>query len=452
MSQGKVSLIPLGGMSAVGARNSYALVYEIDGKRYALLLDYGSTPHDNSIVDFNSVLPDEYFPDITPLLYRNIQVAGVLCSHGHFDHIKGVPDFLERYGQAHPDWKMPVIYASSFTRSVLGKIVYQLPSELLPEMESLVWKKPKDQFERIVPFEVCTFPVIHSIPGASGFSIKVGGKHILYLGDFKLHGDPGEEKDLQSAIEDITRESVDLLLLDSTNAQQEGFTLPERAVLDQIKRVMEEKRGGRLAFTTSSPNLKRLRFIIKTAGEQGRFVFVLGVSLERYLQAGGVNGGWRPYRWGGEDGRYPDVPANAIFLVTGCQAEEGSGIWKILNGEVPLPWDPQRDSIVVAANTSFRPEAQERVREMVGRAHEICETLFLAYGVAADKEYDNVERGLFHVSGHANNGDLEEIVKLVNPSLVVPIHGHIERRREVGSIVPKDISFQLVEEGEVFDV
>ena len=473
MRDGRVRVLPLGGMQEIGKKNCHAILYTKNGVTHVLFLDYGQKlpPFDLNVKP-GEILPDEYYPDIRAMLKRDYRVEGVLISHSHRDHAGGLPHLERELTRAYPESGLPTLFASRFGQRVIRNIIYgskpiederkraergRKTESIEPgfPMESMRWNEPY----RFGPFTVWTFPVIHSTPGSSGFFIEAGGKHILYLGDCKLLGDYHEERRFEETMEWVRQQGVDVLLLDSTNAHEDGRALPERQALNNIAKVMLHRRHSRLAIASFASNVDRQRELIAMARKQGRHVYALGLSMNHYLEADNVgwNEGWRSYRWEQDEAGkkiYPDIPHDAVILMTGIEAEPNSGIFKLLN-DVPC-WNASIDDVMLSGSTIPHADIIARVESALGLVSKRCKSLYLARNeVILKKEYGNVVWGDYHFSGHGKRDDLEELaVDLVNPRMVIPIHAHRERREEVaGLLAPYPyISVQIAEEGDEINV
>lgn len=429
-AEDRVCITPLGGVDDVGARNCYLVSYQ----KHGLLLDCGQKIPEGEGDRQN--LGPEFFPDFSFIQERGIEITAIVASHGHIDHIGGIPHFFSLFNR-----QIPVV-GSRLTRRVLDSIVFasdptQAPTSFSPT-------------GRIVlgPFTVEMFPVIHSIPDACGIRVEVGGESILYLGDFKTFGDRGEEEQFFQTMTKMNTRGVSALLVDATNPHEEGPTLPEHEAITRIHEVMNNHRSGRIVIATFSSHLKRLTAILEKAYKQEREVFVAGRSMRNYLAlAEGHHYSWSPYARS-RDENFPETPFDAVILMTGSQGEPNSALWRFAQGELPLSLEGKRDALIVAANTIPKPHIIDRVGDVIHGLSTRATNIYLAPRVAAKNEYGNVTRDDFHVSGHGMLGDYRRLFAALQPMICMPVHGDRERRGLLAPIIPTQTSLVLLEQGE----
>lgn len=445
MINSKVTFKSLGGLRAIGSRNCACIIH--NGLVY--MHDCGFQVPDD---DPNREITDEdervdsfmdldagNYPNFDPIFEgEKLEVGSVFASHGHLDHIGGLKRFFHEY--SYYAWfnnkVMPKVLASKYTERAIHKL---LDSRLVSE-NTLVVTPDLPVREREADFKF--FPVIHSMPGSTGATITVGGKTIAYLGDIKRYGKVDETESQRNKLSNL---HCDALLLDSTGVEREGSTPPDHeAALEVIKLVSQCK--GRVFITFFASNMERYVSIIKFLEQyqSSRQVVVSGRSLMKHLSIARIRG-WTPYN------RELEVNDNAVFFLTGSQGELFSGTYRLSSDE--LSGVKLRDKDTVIFSSSVIPDKRDNVRQIVDKLSQRCavyisdENLYNAYFA----HNPQVFYGMYHASGHASRDDLREIVELVDPGLVIPVHAGREHRELFVDLFPNR-QIVLLDELEEFDL
>ncbi|HSR23044.1 MAG TPA: ribonuclease J, partial [Candidatus Eisenbacteria bacterium] len=254
---GPLRYVPLGGLGEVGL-NMWAL--EWDGQ--VLVVDAGLMfPHEE-MLGVDLVLPDPAY-----LLDAGRRVLGVFLTHGHEDHIGGLPFLLKRVN-------VPV-FGTALT---LGLARPRLREHRVLREADLRAVRLGDRVQ-LGPFRVETIAVCHSIPGAAALAIETPVGRVVYTGDFKLERDPpwGHGTDVER-FRRLGDEGVLLLLSDSTNVERDGVSGSERELLPRFQRIFEEA-PGRIVVATFASNIHRIQLVVRLAAEHGRRVALVGRSL-----------------------------------------------------------------------------------------------------------------------------------------------------------------------------
>lgn len=429
MSDSKVTFRALGGLKAIGSRNCACIMH----KGLVYMHDCGfQVPDDNpnreitdedERIDSFMELDAGNYPNFDPIFEgEGLEVGSIFTSHGHLDHIGGLKRFF--YDYDYWAWfnkkPMPKVLASAYTERAIYKI---LDSRLVSD-NAVVVTPGLSVIEREAEFDF--FPVIHSMPGALGATITIGGKTIAYLGDIKLLGIDKETEALKRRLSEIR---CDALLLDSTGIEREGSTPPDHdAALEVIKLISQCK--GRVFITFFASNMERYLSIIKFLQQyQSRQVVVSGRSLTKHLSIARIRG-WTPYS------RDLEINDNAIIFLTGSQGELFSGTYRLASEE--FSGIKLRDKDTVIFSSSVIPDKRESVRQVIDKLSRHCavyisdEALYETYFA----HNPNVFCGMYHTSGHGSRDDLREIVELVNPGLVIPVHADRERRELFTDLLP----------------
>ena len=410
-----ISIYALGGLGEVG-KNMYC----IENEETLIIIDAG--------VRFPGVeLPgiDYIVPDFTHLKNNRNKIKALFITHGHEDHIGGIPFLLQTVN-------IPVIYAPRLAAALIKN---RLEEYRIGDRAKIVEYDDNSVFN-VDSMRVSFFRVTHSIPDSFGVVVDTKEGRIMSTGDFKVDLTPiGPDIDL-TKIAQLGNEGVDLLLSDSTNAEQEGYTPSEKNVLDSIKEVFENAQG-RLIISTFSSNISRIQQICEVAVQMGRKIAIVGRSMEKAVE---ISRGFG----------YIHVPDNSIIqvqdirqyrtseiliLCTGSQGEPMAALSRIANGEHKDVHIQPGDTVVFSSSAIPGNGIMiERVVNQLTRA-------------GAEVVTNSILSDI-HSSGHPSKQELRLMLKLVKPKYFMPMHGeyrmlriHSELAATVG--IPLENSFIL---------
>jgi len=418
----KLKIIPLGGLSEIG-KNMMAIEYEND----IMIIDAGLMFPGEDMLGIDLVIPD-----ISYLVENKEKVRGIVITHGHEDHIGGLPYIL-------PQLNVPV-YST--------KLPHGLISVKLKERKALTGAKLNavsyGQQISLGRFRVELFPVCHSIPDAAGLIIHTPLGIIVHSGDFKLDYTPvyGKPTDL-SRLAQLGAQGVLLLLSDSTYSELPGYTPSERIVGETLDRVMAEA-PGRVIVTTFSSLVSRIQQVIDAAAKHQRRVFVVGRSMtdivKMTLELGYLKA---PDGILARIDELKGLPHNkVVFVTTGSQGEPTSALVRIANRDHRHVHIIKGDTVVLSATAVPGNEA------LINR------TVDALFKQGAQVLYDKVAK--VHVHGHGSQEELKLLLNLVRPKFFIPVHGeyrhlslHAQLAESVG--IPSDKIFVL-EDGDVLEL
>ncbi len=383
-------VIPLGGLGEIGKN---MLVLEADEK--LLIIDAGLMFPTSEMHGIDIVIPDA-----TYVMDRLEQVVGVIFTHGHEDHIGGLPYLIEE-GLRAP------VYATALTR---GLLEVKLREQKLLADADLHTVTENDVIE-LGPFTVEFFHTTHSFPDSVGVSIMTPAGRVIHTSDYRfdptpVDGKPTEDDKLASGAD----EGVLLLLADSTNAEREGTTASEATVEEMMDDVISQAEG-RVLLATFASNLGRVQQIINVARRHGRRVGVVGRSMVNNvkiaIQLGYLDIDQDELLTAGE---MESLPAHEVVIVaTGSQGEPTSAMVRMsLSDHRQLTLRPG-DTVVLSATPI--PGNEELFNRTV-------DNLFRQGANVLYHELGNV-----HVSGHGGRDDYRHMLELVRPSYFVPVHG-----------------------------
>ncbi len=401
----KVKIISLGGLAEIG-KNITVFEYGDD----IVVVDAGLAFPDDELPGVDLVIPDFSY-----LVQNAHKIRGVLITHGHEDHIGGIPYLLSEID-------VPV-YG---TRLSLGIIEGKLDEHKPPFAPRLYTVEAGDVVNLGV-FRAEFIHVNHSIADACAIFLKTPSGNIFHSGDFKLDVSPidGRIMDL-TRIGEIGREGVDLLLCESTNAERAGYTPSERTVGGSLDRIFMQNESNRLIIATFSSNVHRVQQIINASAKYGRRVAVLGRSMVNIIGAAAELG-------------YMEIPENTLIdiseikrfrpeeitlITTGSQGEPMSALYRIAFAEHDKVKLSTNDTVVLSS--SAIPGNEKLVGKIINA--------LVRSGVRVVN--DLVED--VHVSGHACREEIKLLIALLRPKYFMPIHGeyrHLYANREIAEFM-----------------
>lgn len=386
-----LQVIPLGGMGEIG-KNITAYRYEDE----ILLVDGGLAFPDTTQPGIDLIVPRMDY-----LLQNAGLIKGWFITHGHEDHIGGLPYLVPRLP------KMP-IYGGPLTLGLVREKFKEFGIKDSDVDFREVEAGDTIQFGSAFTLEV--FRMTHSIPDNTGYVLRTPVGQVVHTGDFKLDEEPGDGK-----LSDLARlkqagdEGVLLLLSDSTNAERMGRTPSESEIARNLEEIIAGCRG-RVFLTTFASQVLRLQNIINIAHKLGRRVVIEGRSMLKYTQVAQELG-------------FMDVPdafltsdqvaglqdSQVLFLCTGSQGQPMSVLSRLAFGNHAKLALKRGDSVILSSNPI--PGNEEAVNLVINRLYEI----------GTDVYYPPTYK--VHASGHASRDELAEVLNLVRPKYFLPWHG-----------------------------
>jgi ribonuclease J len=421
LTQDCLRIIPLGGVGQIGKN---MMVFEYDDQ--LLIVDCGLMFPESDMLGIDIVIPDMDY-----VFERKDHVQGIVVTHGHEDHIGGLPYLMQHV-------KAP-LYATRLTR---GLIEVRLKEHHLLEGAELHTVSPGDIVE-LGRFSVEFFRVCHSIPDGVGLGITTPVGLVVHSGDFKFDQTPvdGRLTDFATLAE-LGGRGVLVLFSDSTNAETDGHTPSEQVVGETFEQVFA-RAPGRIIVATFASNISRIQQVVDTARKFDRQVGIVGRSMINYAKAAAALGylDLSPDEMLAPHEMNSLPPEQVAIACTGSQGEPTSALVRMALGEHRQVNIHPGDTVIVSATPI--PGNEELVNRTINN-------LFRA----GARVYHH-ERMQVHVSGHGSREEHKLMLNLVRPRFFVPIHGeyrhlvHHARMAEQVGIPPENIF--IVESGQVLE-
>ena len=384
----KLKIIPLGGLNEIGKNMT--------------VLEYGK---DIIIVDCGLGFPDEemygvdlVIADMTYLVKNKDKIRGMFLTHGHEDHIGGIPYAMERFNCP--------IHA---TRLTAGIVQLKLEEHQLQNTVHLFTHEAGEKVKAGC-FTVEFIHVNHSIADAVAFAIKTPVGTIVMTGDFKIDATAEDGMIDLARFGALGKEGVLALLCDSTNVERQGYTPSEKTVAANFERQFSGC-NKRIIVTTFASNAFRLQSLIATAKKFGRKVAVTGRSMENILKVSTELGYLKiPAGTLVDITQIKQIPNNKLVIVsTGSQGENMSALYRMAFSGHRQVEITASDRVIISA--SAIPGNEKSIGKIINEL----------YRKGAEVIYDKLE-GL-HVSGHACQEELKIIHGLLKPRFFIPVHG-----------------------------
>ena len=421
MKNKETQVFALGGLGEVG-KNMYCIEHNDE----IIIVDAGVMFPEDDLLGIDYVIPD-----YTYLIENQSKIKYLLITHGHEDHIGGIPFLLQQIN-------IPKIYAPAQAKELIEK---KLEERNFKYKHLYVYNeatKLKTQY-----FNIEFFRTTHSIPDSHGISITTPNGVIVMTGDFKFDFTPvGPMANLHKMAE-IGKKGVTLLMSDSTNALSEGISVSESRVDENLGEIFRNNKKNRIILATFASNIYRLKHIIETCKENKRKVALFGRSMDTSIDIA-IKCGYikdKSIIITAEEANQLD-PSNVCLLCTGSQGEPLAALSRIASGTHKQIKLIPNDIVIFSSSP------------IPGNASSVSKTINKLY-LKGVKVYTNGDYDI-HSSGHANQEELKLMLRLFKPTHFAPYHGEYRMLKThcdlaISCDIPKDNTF-ILENGDVLNL
>ncbi|MBQ6841149.1 MAG: ribonuclease J [Bacilli bacterium] len=415
---GETSIIALGGLGEVG-KNMYVVTHDDE----IIIIDAGVLFPEDDLLGIDYVIQD-----VTYLKQNENKIKALIITHGHEDHIGGIPFLLQTV-------KIPVIYAPKIASDLINK---KLTERNIPYKDIEIIDK--DLVLKFKHFEIEFVNTTHSIPDSFALAIHTPNGLIFETGDFKFDLTPiGPMADVHKMAK-LGAEGVKLLLSDSTNALSEGFSKSESSVDGTLNDIVS-RHHGRVIIATFASNIFRIKHIVETCKQYNRKIVVFGRSMENAIELALNNNLISDKTQFIDAYQAKNLKRNEVcILCTGTQGEPLAALSRIANG-VHKQISLLNDDLVIFSSSAI-PGNADSINKIINK-------LYLK-GV---RVFTNTEFSDIHTSGHAKEEELKWMFRLMKPEYFMPMHGEFRMLKKHGEIaekcdVPKE-NIIIAENGDV---
>jgi len=422
--KGVMRVIPIGGLEEVG-KNAMLVEYENE----LMMIDAGFQFAEDDMFGVDYVIPD-----IQYAVERRRRLKGLLITHGHLDHIGGLPWIL-------PDLGYPTIYTYKLTAGLIRRI---LDEHKMTKMVQIVEIDNKRQIQLGSHFKIDTFRVNHSIPDAFGYRLTTPDGSMVHTGDFKFDFTPADGVPCDiGKMSAIGKAGIDLLFTDSTGSTKPGHTPSERVIGEALEKAVKNT-DGRLIISCFSSLIGRIQQIMTFALHNNRKVFLSGRSIERNTEMARELGFIKVpdglIKKMHEINSYRDE--EILVLTTGSQGEPMAALSRMATEAHRHVKIKSGDTIVLSASP------------IIGNEKSVAFLVDALARLGAKVIHNRIMD--VHTSGHGYQEDLKMMMSLIKPHHLVPVHGNYYMRRAHGDLglsmgIPEE-RIHMMDNGNVIEV
>jgi ribonuclease J len=397
-----IRIIPLGGVEEIG-KNMTAVEFGND----IVIIDIGFQFKDENTPGIDYILPNTKY-----LEERKNKIRAVIITHGHLDHIGGIPYIMPRIGN-------PPLYTRLLTSVLIKKRQEEFPFEQPLDIKIV----EKDESLTLGGLKVKFFAVTHTIPDAMGVIVETPYGDIVHTGDLKLDHVDGvpTEKEEEEYDKKFVGRNVLMLMADSTNVENPGFSIPEKQVWKNIEEIIKNTKG-RLIIATFASLLERMMKIIEYAEKYGKKVCVEGRSMKTNIEIAMKLELLKPKKDTLITVEQLDMfpPERIIILATGAQGDEFAAMMRMSNKTHKYIKITKRDTVLLSSSiVPGNERAVQKLKDNLSRQG----ASIIHYRIAD-----------VHSSGHANRDETAWIHRKIHPRFFMPVHGYHYMLRVHGEI------------------
>ncbi len=417
-----LKIIPLGGLGEVG-RNMMLLEY----REKILIIDMGFRMPEEDMPGIDCIIPNTSY-----LRGKEKNIVGLVITHGHYDHIGAIPYLMGKIGN-------PQIYTGALTRGIILKRQEDFPQSNL-KIHTI---KNGDRID-LSPFKVEFFRQNHSISDNFGLFISTPVGNIVHTSDFKFDETPVNDLPTDfKKLKELSNRNVLLLLSDSTGAEQEGYSLSEKKIMENLEEIFKNCQGRILAATFASLT-NRIQQIITLSERYGRKVAIDGYSMKSNVEIckklGYIKTKTNTLIKPNQISNFPD--SKITFLCTGAQGEGSAVLMRIATKEHRFFRIKKGDSIIFSS--SVIPGNERTVQFLKDDLYKQKAIVF---------HYKMMD---IHAGGHAKKEEEAEMIKIIRPKFFMPIHGQYSMLVSHGEIARSckipDKNIIIAENGKVINL
>ncbi|WP_420632046.1 ribonuclease J [Candidatus Leptofilum sp.] len=395
----KIRITPLGGCGEIG-KNMTAVEYEDE----IVIIDAGIMFPQNDMLGVDAIIPDYQY-----LMDKLDNIAAVLITHGHEDHVGALPHVMRHIDAP--------IYATPLT---IGLIDVKMRRSGLKKNIELITFEAGDIFQVGQHFTIEPFHVAHSIPDCVGFGITTPAGLIVHTGDYKFDHTPADGWPPDFAkLAEFSQRGVLCLLADSTNADRPGWTKSEKEIEVAFDKMFHDA-PGRIIVASFASLISRIQLVADTAKKYERYLAITGRSMrdntKMAMELGYLNI---------DEATLIDIgdisslrPQRVVIMATGSQGEPGAVMGRLARGNHNRLQIEEGDTVVLSAHT------------IPGNEEPVHRTINQLFRRGANVLYENIAD--VHVSGHASQEEMKLLINLVRPQFLVPIHGELRHLKQHG--------------------
>ncbi|WP_144554945.1 ribonuclease J [Bacillus sp. X1(2014)] len=420
----QLSIFALGGINEIG-KNMYVVQYADD----IFIIDCGGKFPDESLLGIDLIIPD-----ITYLEENQEKIRALIVTHGHEDHIGGIPYILRKLN-------VP-IYATRFT---LGLIELKIDEHRLNGNTKLVTIDSNSKLE-FGETSVSFFRVSHSIPDCLGIVFHTPEGNVVHTGDFKFDLTPvnNQHSDIHK-MADIGEQGVLVLISESTNAERKGLTPSEQMIGDNMDEAFM-KAEGKIFISTFASNVNRVQQVVASAIKSNRKIALLGRSMVNVVSVA-IERGYLTMPEGMLiEARDVDqlTPEKVVILCTGSQGEPMAALARLASGNYRDVSIYPGDTVILAASP------------IPGNEKDVSRIIDNLFKLGAKVIYGSGSSTGMHVSGHGYQEDLKLMLTLMKPTYFIPIHGEYRmlhhHRLLAESVGVEQGNTFIIKNGDVVDI